>query len=100
MGSIKKSKFSILRKPRVTEKSAVVGSLSNCVVFDVHPKANKIEIKKAVESIFDVKVKSVRTINVLGKLKRRGKNIGFENNWKKAYVSLQEGSSIEVIEGL
>ena len=49
MASIKKSKFSILRQPRVTEKSAFVGTTSNCIVFDVHPKANKVEIKEAVE---------------------------------------------------
>ena len=81
MASIKKSKFSILRQPRVTEKSALVGTTSNCVVFDVHPRANKIEIKEAVEEIFDVKVKSIRTLNVLGKLKRKGNSIGMEKNW-------------------
>ena len=100
MGSIKKNNFSILRRPRITEKSAIVRAESNCVVFDVHPKANKVEIKQAVEKIFDAKVASVRTLGYSGKLKRVGKSLGRRNNWKKAYVSLQEGSTLDVIEGL
>jgi large subunit ribosomal protein L23 len=77
-----------------------MGSIENGIVFEVHPKANKTEIKRAVEQIFDVKVKAVRTINFQGKLKRVGARIGRQNAWKKAYVSLKEGSSIDIIEGL
>ena len=100
MGSIKKNKFGLIKGPIITEKGALASSVDNCVVFSVHPKANKLEIKSAVESIFDVKVKSVRTMNCDGKLKRVGRNVGHQRNWKKAYISLQEGSSIDFIEGL
>lgn len=95
-----KSLFGILRKPRITEKAATMGSVNNSVVFDVAPEANKIEIRKAVEKIFDVKVKSVRTANYLGKEKRVGRHIGNRKNWKKAYVVLEQGSSIDIVEGL
>ena len=95
-----KSLYGILRKPRITEKSAIAGSISNSVVFEVAKDANKIEIRKAVEKIFDVKVKAVRTLNYKGKEKRVGRNIGKRKDWKKAYVSLEEGNSIDMIEGL
>ena len=100
MGSIKENKFGILRRPLITEKAAVIGSLANCVVFDVHLKANKTEIKSAVENVFEVKVKSVRTMNYLGKVKRKGKHVGREKSWKKAYVYLKEGNTIDFVEGL
>ena len=100
MSTLKDSVYKIIRRPLFTEKSAGVGSLGNCVVFDVHKQANKIEIKQAVEKIFDVKVKKVRTANFQGKLKRVRTKVGRQPNWKKAYVSLAEGSRIEVIEGL
>ena len=97
---IDKSLYGILRKPRITEKAAIAGSATNGVVFDVAPGANKIEIRTAVEKIFDVKVKAVKTLNYKGKVKRVGRNIGRRKDWKKAYVLLEEGSSIDVIEGL
>ncbi len=100
MKAIEKDVYGILRKPRITEKGAVMGSLNNSVVFEVAPDSNKIEIRKAVEKIFDVKVKSVRTMNYLGKTKRVGRNIGRKKAWKKAYVVLEQGSSIDVVEGL
>lgn len=100
MGNIKKSVYSIIRRPRITEKAALASSVDGSVVFDVHPRANKIEIARAVEQIFDVKVKSVRTINYSGKLKRMGRSTGHRGGWKKAYISLREGSSIDIIEGL
>ncbi len=100
MGSVKGSIYEILRRPRITEKAAGMGSTSNTVVFEVHPKANKAEIKSAVEKIFYVKVKAIRTVNMLGKVKRVRTSMGRQNNWKKAYVCLEEGSSIDVIEGL
>ena len=66
--------------------------MENTVTFKVDPRANKIEIKKAVEALFDVKVQNVRTAPVKGKKRRVGlKSLGKTNDWKKAYVSLSEG---------
>jgi len=100
MSSIKKNPESILRRPRITEKSATTSSYSNTVVFEVHPDANKQEIRHAVEKIFEVKVTSVNTINSQGKIKRVGKSVGRQQAWKKAYVTLAEGSSLDLIEGI
>ena len=100
MASIKKTVYDIIFRPRITEKSALSSSMQNSFVFTVHPKANKAEIKKAVEKIFDVKVKEVRTLNFKGKTKRVGQKAGQRANWKKAYISLEEGSSLDLIEGL
>ena len=68
---------------------------SHIVTFEVDRSANKIEIKQAVEKAFDVKVKAVNTIQFRGKKKRVGANIGQRNNWKKAYVTLEEGQNID-----
>lgn len=100
MGSIKKTAYDIIRRPRITEKTALLGSVENSIVFDVHPRANKTEIRQAVEKIFEVKVKAVRTMNYMGKEKRVGNKTGRRPAWKKAYVSLKEGNSIDIIEGL
>jgi large subunit ribosomal protein L23 len=100
MGSVKKTAFDIIRRPRITEKTALLGSTENSVVFDVHPRANKTEIKQAIEKIFEVKVKAVRTLNYMGKQRRVGAQTGRRGAWKKAYVSLKEGNSIDIIEGL
>ncbi|MBW1636357.1 MAG: 50S ribosomal protein L23 [Deltaproteobacteria bacterium] len=86
-----KNIYSVLRGPCLTEKAAILQEENGKVVFKVHPKANKIEVKRAVEQIFNVKVKDVRTANMHGKQKRVGKTIGFTKNWKKAYVTLSEG---------
>jgi large subunit ribosomal protein L23 len=86
-----KNIHSILKGPCLTEKASLQQEMDNKVVFQVHPDANKIEIKEAVEKMFNVKVKNVRTASMHGKQKRVGKNIGFTNNWKKAYVTLTEG---------
>lgn len=99
MASTKGSIYRILRRSVMTEKSAIASSIDNGVVFEVHPRANKQEIKKAVESLFDVKVKSVRTLNCSGKVKRVGVRQGQRRSIKKAFVSLREGS-INLIEGL
>lgn len=100
MGSTKKTIYSVVRKPRITEKGAIATSVNNSVVLHVHPLASKTEIRHAVEKLFDVKVKSVRTLNFMGKVKRVGAKMGRQNNWKKAYVSLEAGSSIDFVEGL
>lgn len=86
-----KDLYSVLKGPCLTEKASLMQEVDNKVVFKVHPSANKIEIKKAVEKMFNVKVKNVQTASVHGKQKRVGRNIGFTSNWKKAYVTLSEG---------
>ena len=82
---------SVLQGPCLTEKAALAQEKDGKVIFKIHPKANKIEIKKAVESMFNVKVKDVKTAKIHGKKKRVGKTVGFTNDWKKAYVTLSEG---------
>lgn len=86
-----KNIYGVLKGPCLTEKAALLQEEDGKVVFKVHPKANKIEIKKAVEQMFNVKVKNVRTANMQGKQKRVGQKMGFTSNWKKAYVTLSEG---------
>ena len=98
MASVKKDIYSILRAPRITEKSANAGK--NTIVFEVHVDANKVEIRNAIEKIFSVKVEGVRTLNNMGKIRRVKMKQGRENGWKKAYVKLAEGSSIDLVEGL
>ena len=100
MSSTKKDIYTLLRAPRITEKAANAGSSTNTVVFEVHPDANKNECRRAVEKIFNVKVESVRTLNSLGKLRRVRSKAGRQSDWKKAYVRLAKGNSIDVIEGL
>jgi len=86
-----KNIYSVLRGPCLTEKAAILQEETGKVVFKVHPRANKMEVKRAVEQVFNVKVKDVRTANMQGKQKRVGKTIGSTRNWKKAYVTLSEG---------
>lgn len=81
----------ILQGPCLTEKANLQQEVGNKVVFKVHPDANKIEIRQAVESMFKVKVRDVKTVSVPGKQKRVGKFIGRTQDWKKAYVTLAEG---------
>ena len=87
--------YEIIRKPLITEKANVLKEEAQVVSFEVARTANKIEIKQAIESAFDVKVKSVNTIQQRGKAKRVGMNIGQRNSWKKAYVTLEEGHNID-----
>lgn len=87
-----KNIYSVLQGPCLTEKAALMQEESGKIVFKVHPKANKIEVKNAVELMFNVKVKDVRTVSLHGKKKRVGKTVGFTNDWKKAYVTLSEGT--------
>jgi len=82
----------IIKKPLVTEKSNLQKEAFEIVVFEVALDANKLEIKQAIEKAFNVKVKDVRTAVVSGKLKRVGRNFGKRSNFKKAYVSLAEGT--------
>jgi len=88
--------YDIIRKPLITEKANLLKEEAQVVAFEVARSANKIEIKQAVEKAFDVKVKSVNTIQQRGKVKRVGYNFGQRNNWKKAYVTLEEGHNIDL----
>jgi large subunit ribosomal protein L23 len=89
----------IILRPLVTEKSTQQKETSNQYVFEVRRDANKIEIQSAIENLFKVKVIQVRTTNVLGKVKRLGRKYGKRPDWKKAIVTLKEGSRIEFFEG-
>ena len=90
--------YSVIKKPHVTEKTSLGSDSNNKVAVVVDKSANKIEIKQAIENLFKVKVASVRTVTVAGKVKRSGKTLGKRSNWKKAYVTLQEGQSIDFFE--
>lgn len=87
----------VLIKPVVTERSTGLME-QNKYTFKVDPKANKIEIKNAVEKIFKVNVLNVTTMRVPGKLKRQGKTQGFTSDWKKAIVTLQAGQRLPIFE--
>jgi large subunit ribosomal protein L23 len=89
----------ILLSPHVTEKATLIGESSNQFVFKVIPDANKGEIKIAVETMFNVEVDSVRTVNAKGKTKRFGSSMGRRKNWKKAYVKLKPGHDIDFVGG-
>ena len=86
----------IIKAPIITEKTADLAQNHNTITFSVDTKANKIQIKQAIEKIFDVKVDSVNTINVKPRRKRVGRYVGKTNKVKKAIVKLKEGSSIEL----
>jgi len=88
----------ILDFPWMTEKSTAIRTVTNAYVFKVKPSANKIEIKQAIEARFQVRVESVNTINVQGKLKRTRGILGRRNAWKKAVIRLVEGDAIKEIE--
>lgn len=87
--------YRIVRRPRVTEKGLRMVERARSYPFEVHPTANKVEIRHAVEALFDVRVKSVRTMNMIGKYKRMGRFFGKRPDWKKAIVTLREGHAIE-----
>ena len=91
--------FNILIAPHISEKSALNTEYNNQYVFKVAIDANKPEIKKAVENAFDVKVSKVQTSIAKGKVKRFGRTTGRRKDWKKAYVTLAEGSTIEMMSG-
>ncbi|MBW3564321.1 MAG: 50S ribosomal protein L23 [Acidobacteria bacterium] len=91
----------IIIRPIVTEKSVLAKETRNVIAFEVARSANKIEVKKAVEKLFEVKVDDVRLLNVRGKVKRLGRNVGRRPNWRKAYVRLAEGERApEFFEGV
>jgi large subunit ribosomal protein L23 len=90
----------LIRRPLISEKSTKLKESSNTVCFEVDRRANKIEIQKAVEKLFGVKVAGVRVANRQGKWKRMGKFLGQRKSWKKAYVRLAAGEKLEFFEGV
>lgn len=93
-----KDNHEVIQAPLITEKGSLL-SETNQVLFKVRPDANKVEVKKAVEAIFKVKVVKVRMMRYLGKVRRVGRNSGRLAQWKKAYVTLKEGDKIDFIGG-
>lgn len=81
----------VIRRPLVTEKTTALREIGNVIAFEVDTKANKIEVKRAIEELFNVKVAEVRLFNVRGKVKRMGRYEGKRRDWRKAYVRLKEG---------
>jgi large subunit ribosomal protein L23 len=90
--------YDVIKKPLVTEKTTVEKDERNVIAFVVNGAANKIEIKAAVEQLFNAQVAAVNTVNVAGKSKRTAHGIGKRSNWKKAYVTLKEGSNVDFFE--
>ena len=86
--------YEIIRRPLITEKSTALKETQHSLCFEVHRDATKPEIKKAVETLFGVKVKDVRVANVHGKVKRQGRYVGRRPDWKKAYVVLKPGEKM------
>jgi len=87
--------FKVLLGPHITEKAAMSDGAAAQVVFKVATDASKLEVKKAVEQLFEVKVEGVRVVNVKGKTRRMRTGIGQRSDWKKAYVRLAEGQDID-----
>jgi len=94
------SDYAIILSPVITEKTAVIGNDGNTVVFSVDPRADKLEIKAAIEKIFNVNVSSVRTARYIGKMKRSAKGSGRKPQQKRAIVTLRAGQTIDVVEGM
>ena len=90
----------MIKEPHIAEKGNQQKELFNQVTFKVDRRANKVEIKKAVERIFKTKVMDVKTLNIKGKKRRVGKNMGKRPDWKKAIVRLAPGEKVEFFEGL
>lgn len=93
------SQYDIIKRPLVTEKSNIQKETANQLTFEVDRGANRIEIRRAIEQVFKVKVASVRTMQVTGKVKRRGRVLGKRRDWKKAIVTLRPGERIDFFEG-
>jgi large subunit ribosomal protein L23 len=88
--------YSVVKRPLVTESVMRNLEKTNTYAFEVHPEANKIQIRKAVEKLFNVHVVAVNTARVHGKRRRRGLQVSHTPDWKKAYVKLKEGDAIEL----
>jgi large subunit ribosomal protein L23 len=92
--------YQVLKRPLVTEKGTKQKEQANQIAFEVDRRANKILVRNAVENIFKVKVLGVKVINVKGKERRIGRNVGKKPDWKKAIVRIAPGETIEFFEGV
>jgi len=95
-----RSRYDVIRRPVVSEKSTALAEVAGRYVFEVAPEANKFQIRDAVEKLFNVRVRAVRTMVMHGKVKRAGATRAElkRTNWKKAIVTLGEGQKIEILE--
>ena len=94
-----KSPRDVIQAPLISEKGTQLTESFNQVLFKVRPDANKIEVKRAVETLFKVKVVQIRMARYLGKIRRIGRNMGRRSDWKKAFVTLKEGDKIDFFGG-
>jgi large subunit ribosomal protein L23 len=92
--------YEILNRPLITEKSTIQKESTNQLTFEVDRRANKVEIRRAVERVFNVRVVAVQTMQMKGKVKRFGRILGKRRNWKKAIVTLAQGEHVEFFEGV
>ena len=88
----------VLIKPLLTEKITSMREAKNCLALVVHRQATRIDVRRAVEKVLNVKVESVNIMNVKGKLKRQGRFVGRKSGWRKAFVTLKEGEKLELYE--
>ena len=92
--------YKVIKAAHITEKGTLQKELQNQIAFKVDRKANKVEIRRAVETLFKTKVVDVKTMNIKGKRCRVGRTLGKKADWKKAVVKLAPGESIEFFEGM
>ena len=92
--------YDVLKRPLLTEKGTRLKEDENKIILQVAPEANKMDIKRAVEAVFKVKVENVATMNFKGKKKRLGLRQGVRSDWKKAVVTLKKGDTVEYLEGI
>jgi large subunit ribosomal protein L23 len=92
--------YDIIKRPVITEKTNIQKENYNQLTFEVDRRANRIEIQRAIEKIFSVRVRSVKTMQVKGKVKRRGRIVGKKKDWKKAVVKLMPGEHVDFFEGV
>ncbi len=98
MGGIVKNLREVIRRPLITERATQLQEASGKYSFEVDRRANKIDVKRAVEAMFDVQVTKINTTSVRGKVKRLGRFVGRRSDWKKAIVTLDDGQSIDIFE--
>ena len=94
------NQYDIIKRPVITEKTNIQKEENNQISFEVDRHANRVEIARAIEAIFNVKVAKTRTVHVKGKVKRRGRILGKRKDWKKAIVTLMPGEHIDFFEGV
>lgn len=92
--------YDIIKRPLITEKTNIQKEDYNQITFEVDRRANRVEIKRAIEKLFNVRVNTIRTIQVKGKRKQRGRVIGKRKDWKKAIATLMPGERIDFFEGV